>query len=378
MAEGDAEPETLRGVRRRADGVRAGRRLRLARAAGGDRARAGVHARRPRPAAGHLLGRRADAGIADPGAGRRARTCCCSTSRPTTSTSTPSSGSRSTSTASTPTVVFVSHDRWFLESVATAVLELERGQGAADEGQLLALATRRRPSGWRGRPTPYERQQEELAHLQRFVDRFRYGTQVPPGAEQAEGDGADRAGRAADASSRSLKFGFPPPAAERADRARGRGAGRRGGRPHAGRRRRLRHRAGPARGADRPQRRRQDDADRDAAGARGRPAGRVKLGPQRRPSPTTPSSRSSCPSTCGWWTRWSQGTKLTGPQARDAARAVPVLGRAGREAGGGALGRRAAAARAGCAWSCPARTSWCSTSRPTTSTSRAARRWRTR
>ena len=27
------------------------------------------------------------------------------------------------------TVVFVSHDRWFLESVATSVLELERGKG---------------------------------------------------------------------------------------------------------------------------------------------------------------------------------------------------------------------------------------------------------
>ena len=32
------------------------------------------------------------------------------------------------------TVVFVSHDRWFLESVATSVLELERGKGRLTKG----------------------------------------------------------------------------------------------------------------------------------------------------------------------------------------------------------------------------------------------------
>src|SRR6476469_398339 len=31
-------------------------------------------------------------------------------------------------------VAFVSHDRWFLESVATGVLEIERGQGRFDKG----------------------------------------------------------------------------------------------------------------------------------------------------------------------------------------------------------------------------------------------------
>ena len=73
------------------------------------------------------------------------------------------------------TVVFVSHDRWFLESVATSVLELERGKGRLTKGSY---------SHWRREKAErlaqqadlYERQQEELAHLQRFVDRFRYGT----------------------------------------------------------------------------------------------------------------------------------------------------------------------------------------------------------
>ena len=38
---------------------------------------------------------------------------------------------------STPRCVFVSHDRWFLESVATGVLEIDRGRGRLREGHLL-------------------------------------------------------------------------------------------------------------------------------------------------------------------------------------------------------------------------------------------------
>jgi len=72
-------------------------------------------------------------------------------------------------------VVFVSHDRWFLEAVATGVLEIDRGKGRFDRGGY---------SHWRrlkaerlaAQADAFERQQEELAHLQRFVDRFRYGT----------------------------------------------------------------------------------------------------------------------------------------------------------------------------------------------------------
>ena len=71
--------------------------------------------------------------------------------------------------------MFVSHDRWFLESVANGVLVIERGQGRFDKGSY---------SHWRrlkaerlsAQADAFERQQAELAHLQRFVDRFRYGT----------------------------------------------------------------------------------------------------------------------------------------------------------------------------------------------------------
>ena len=83
-----------------------------------------------------LLRRRADARVA----GARARdarpTCCCSTSRPTTSTSSRSSGSSRRSSRSTPAIVLVAHDRWFLETVGTAVLELE--------ARTLALLPRHR------------------------------------------------------------------------------------------------------------------------------------------------------------------------------------------------------------------------------------------
>jgi ATP-binding cassette subfamily F protein 3 len=74
-------------------------------------------------------------------------------------------------------VVFVSHDRWFLEAVATGVLEIDRGKGRYDKGgysHWRALKAERLTA----QADAYERQQAELAHLQRFVDRFRYGTKA--------------------------------------------------------------------------------------------------------------------------------------------------------------------------------------------------------
>ena len=72
-------------------------------------------------------------------------------------------------------VVFVSHDRWFLESVATSVLELDRGKGRLTKGGYSHWR-RERAERLAMQADQFERQQEELAHLQRFVDRFRYGT----------------------------------------------------------------------------------------------------------------------------------------------------------------------------------------------------------
>ena len=107
-------------------------------------------------------------------------------------------------------VVFVSHDRWFLESVATGVLEIERGQGRFDKGSY---------SHWRrlkaerlaAQADASERQQGELAHLQRFVDRFRYGTKARQAQSKLKAMARiERLDRPAE--QRALGFRFPPPA----------------------------------------------------------------------------------------------------------------------------------------------------------------------
>ena len=72
-------------------------------------------------------------------------------------------------------VILVAHDRWFLESVATSVLELEEGRSTYFPGKwhvwrqekAARLAMQARFA---------ERQAEDIARLERFVARFRYGT----------------------------------------------------------------------------------------------------------------------------------------------------------------------------------------------------------
>jgi ATP-binding cassette subfamily F protein 3 len=72
-------------------------------------------------------------------------------------------------------VILVAHDRWFLESVGTAVLELENGKSTFFPGKwhvwrqekAARLAMQARFA---------ERQAEDIARLERFVARFRYGT----------------------------------------------------------------------------------------------------------------------------------------------------------------------------------------------------------
>jgi ATP-binding cassette, subfamily F, member 3 len=107
-------------------------------------------------------------------------------------------------------VVFVSHDRWFLESVATGVLEIDRGRGRFDKGSY---------SHWRrlkaerlaAQTDAFERQQDELAHLQRFVDRFRYGTKARQAQSKLKAIARiERIDRPS--GQRTLGFRFPAPA----------------------------------------------------------------------------------------------------------------------------------------------------------------------
>lgn len=70
-------------------------------------------------------------------------------------------------------VVLVAHDRWFLESVGTSVLELEAGKARYFSGPWHAWrkeqAARQVALG-----KQIEKQQAEIARMERFVERFRY------------------------------------------------------------------------------------------------------------------------------------------------------------------------------------------------------------
>ena len=72
-------------------------------------------------------------------------------------------------------IVLVAHDRWFLESVGTAVLELEAGRSRFFPGPWHAWrkehAARELALG-----RAIDRQQAEIERLERFVTRFRAGT----------------------------------------------------------------------------------------------------------------------------------------------------------------------------------------------------------
>src|SRR4051794_3788859 len=92
-------------------------------------------------------------------------------------------------------VILVAHDRWFLEAVGTAVLELEAGKSRFFKGPWHAWrkeqAARELALG-----RAIERQQAEIERLERFVTRFRAGTRSRQAqARQKRLDKMDRVGR---------------------------------------------------------------------------------------------------------------------------------------------------------------------------------------
>ena len=82
-------------------------------------------------------------------------------------------------------VVLVAHDRWFLEAVGTAVLELEGGKSRFFAGTWHS---------WRAEKAQRElalgraidKQQAEIAKLQHFVDRFSAGTRAKQAQARAK------------------------------------------------------------------------------------------------------------------------------------------------------------------------------------------------
>src|SRR6188508_2265398 len=70
-------------------------------------------------------------------------------------------------------VILVAHDRWFLEAVATAVLELEAGRSTYFPGEWHVWR-REKAARLLDASKSVERYNADIARLQRFVDRFRY------------------------------------------------------------------------------------------------------------------------------------------------------------------------------------------------------------
>jgi ATP-binding cassette, subfamily F, member 3 len=111
-------------------------------------------------------------------------------------------------------VVMVSHDRWFLESVATAILELDRGR--AKVWPMRYSAYRRARAEALGRQAAEaERQAAEIARLERFVARWSAGTRARQATSRKRQ--LARIERVhAPTRAKSLAFGFPK--AERSGR----------------------------------------------------------------------------------------------------------------------------------------------------------------
>jgi ATP-binding cassette, subfamily F, member 3 len=108
------------------------------------------------------------------------------------------------------TVVLVAHDRWFLETVATAVLELEAGRSRFFPGPWHAWRTEQAARELAlGRAI--DRQQAEVARLERFVARWGAGTRARQAQSRAKAlEKIDRIERApTDGAALSFQFGAP-------------------------------------------------------------------------------------------------------------------------------------------------------------------------
>jgi ATP-binding cassette subfamily F protein 3 len=107
-------------------------------------------------------------------------------------------------------VVLVAHDRWFLEAVGTSVLELEGGRGKFFDGPWHAWR-REKAARELALGRAIERQEAEIARLERFVTRFRAGTRARQAQSRAKKlSKMDRLNRGA-ADGEGLAFSFKPP-----------------------------------------------------------------------------------------------------------------------------------------------------------------------
>ena len=104
-------------------------------------------------------------------------------------------------------MLLVSHDRWFLESVATGILELDRGRAKLWPMRYSAFR-RERALALDRQGVAAERQAAEIARLERFVTRWRAGTKSRQAASRQKR--LDKLPRVeAPRRETALAFGFP-------------------------------------------------------------------------------------------------------------------------------------------------------------------------
>ena len=110
-------------------------------------------------------------------------------------------------------IVLVAHDRWFLEAVGTSVLELEAGRARFFSGPWHAWRTEQAAREI-ALGKAIERQEAEIARMERFVERFRYKATKARQAqsrvkqiERVKRDAVSRDPR----DERKLRFSFKPP-----------------------------------------------------------------------------------------------------------------------------------------------------------------------
>jgi ATP-binding cassette subfamily F protein 3 len=107
-------------------------------------------------------------------------------------------------------VVLVAHDRWFLEAVGTAVLELEAGRGRFFKGTWHAWR-REKAARELALGRAIDKQEAEIERLERFVTRFRAGTRARQAqARQKKLDKMDRI-TTDPRDGKALGFGFKAP-----------------------------------------------------------------------------------------------------------------------------------------------------------------------
>jgi ATP-binding cassette subfamily F protein 3 len=107
-------------------------------------------------------------------------------------------------------VVLVAHDRWFLEAVGTSVLEMEAGRARFFKGTWHAWR-KEKASRELALGRAIEKQEAEIAKLERFVTRFRAGTRSRQAqARQKKLDKIDKVQRDP-RDGKALGFGFKAP-----------------------------------------------------------------------------------------------------------------------------------------------------------------------